>query len=386
LGLTEKGYVRRTYDDILTDKINKAKELFGEDIDTSDLTPLGKYIRLNAFDQAMAEEEIEAVYYARFVDTAAGQSLDRLLIFGGLSRNMAEAAAYSVQFTGETGFAIPAGTLVGTDTELTFATVEETAIGDNGTCTADVVCTQAGSIGNVNPGAINALVNPDANIGAVKGLECLSVGVDEESDTDLRMRFKTAVAGAGSCSANAIRAALLRVPTVQFADVIENDTEETDKDGRPPHSFECYVLGGSDYEQEIAETIFDKRPPGIRTVGSKAVTITADNGAEKIVRYSTALNVLVSVRAQIRTDVTFPADGAAQVQANVSAYINSLGIGKALVLNTIYKYIYAVPGVVECTSLELSSDGGSTYSEANVYVPQYGVAVSSGVSVEVSAE
>ena len=77
------GYVRRSYDDILSDKIQRAKELFGEDIDTSDLTPLGKFIRINAYDQALAEEEIEAVYYARFPDTASGQNLDRLLVFGG---------------------------------------------------------------------------------------------------------------------------------------------------------------------------------------------------------------------------------------------------------------------------------------------------------------
>lgn len=42
MGLTDNGFVRRTYDDILNAKIQRAKELFGEDIDTSDLTPLGK--------------------------------------------------------------------------------------------------------------------------------------------------------------------------------------------------------------------------------------------------------------------------------------------------------------------------------------------------------
>lgn len=76
MGLTDKGFVRRTYDDILNDKIAMAKELFGEDIDTSDQTAIGKFIRITAYDQAMAEEEIEKVYFARFPNTASGQSLE----------------------------------------------------------------------------------------------------------------------------------------------------------------------------------------------------------------------------------------------------------------------------------------------------------------------
>ena len=48
--LTSKGFERLTYDEIVNKIIQKAKELFGEDIDTSELTPLGKFIRINAFD------------------------------------------------------------------------------------------------------------------------------------------------------------------------------------------------------------------------------------------------------------------------------------------------------------------------------------------------
>lgn len=80
--LTSKGFERLTYDEIVNKKIQKAKELFGEDIDTSELTPLGKFIRINAFDLAEAEEEAEYIYYSIFPNTAHGFSngldLDRL--------------------------------------------------------------------------------------------------------------------------------------------------------------------------------------------------------------------------------------------------------------------------------------------------------------------
>lgn len=386
MGLTEQGYQRATYDEILARKIQRAKELLGEDIDTSDQSVLGKYLRINAYDQAMAEEEIEQVYYARFPNTASGQSLDRLMVFAGIARNPASAAVYSVKLTGTAGYVVPAGFLVATDTEITYWTTAAYTIGEDGTCIVEATCTQAGTLGNLSAAsAISRIVNPDANIESAEGVEMLTSGADGESDADLRLRFAAAVEGAGSCNENAIRAAILRVPTVRYATVIANSTDVPDGEGRPPHSFECYVLGGDDYEQEIAEAIFDKRPIGIQTVGDKAVTIMDVCGHQRVIHYSSAVKVQVKVRVGIRTNSGFASNGIAQVQSSVASYINGLGIGTSLVLSSIYGYIYRVTGVKEVTSLELSTDGGSTYATSNVYVPEYGIAICAGVQLEVSA-
>ena len=384
MGLTATGYVRRTFDDILNDKIQRAKELFGENIDTGELTPLGKFIRINAYDQAQAEEEIEAVFYARFPNTALGQNLDRLMPFAAITRNQAEAATYSVEIEGTPGHIIEMGFLVGTEDDLTFHTTEEATIGDGGICTVKVSCTEPGSIGNINASSINRIVNPDANIEAVEGVACLSTGRDEESDADLRARFNQAVSGSGSCNANAIRAALLRIPTVRFAAVIENESTAADADGRPPHSFECYVLGGADYHQEIAEAIFEKRPIGVKAVGDIAVNITDASGNVREVRFSETRNVSITVKAKIKTTSLFPADGAAQVQAAIANQINALGVGASVILSTLYGPIHGVPGVAEVTSLQLSTDGGASYNAANIAVEQYGVAICAAVHVEVA--
>ena len=385
MGLTDKGYQRRTYDDILNAKIARAKELYGEDIDTSDQSVLGKYLRINAFDQALAEEDVEAVYYSSKPNTASGQSLDRLMPLVGIKRNPATAAVYSVEVQGDPGYTVLLGTLFSTDTDITYWTTQENTIGEDGICIVEASCTEPGTVGNLsNASAICKLVNPDANITAVKGTESLSAGVDEESDTELRARFAAAVAGTGSGNEIAIRASILRVPTVQYAAVISNNTNETDGDGRPPHSFECYVLGGDGREQEIAEAIFSKRPVGIQTVGDKAVTIRDVSGTERVVNFSPAQKVSVSVRAKIKTTTAFPDDGTALIQTAVSEHINGLGIGNQLVLSSIYGYIYAVAGVKEVTTLELSTNGGSTYSTSNVSVPEYGVVICAGVQVEVT--
>lgn len=385
MGLTDQGFVRLTYDDILNLKIKRARELFGEDIDTSDQSVLGKFIRICAYDQAIAEEEIEAVYFARFPDTASGQSLDRLLVFTGITRNPAEPAEYSVKATGTAGHTIPAGFLVGTESGITYYTVQEATIGEGGTCTLKVSCTQSGSLGNVVAGSIDRVVNPDASVTSVQGLERLSAGRDVESDKDLRARLKAAIAGSGSCNENALRASLLRVPTVQFAAVVTNDTDSADSAGRPAHSFECYVLGGNDYRQEIGEAIYDKRPVGIQTVGDESVTVKDGSGNDTTVKFSFAPNVSVTVKVKIKTSAAYPSDGDDLVSENVTGCINGLGIGNSLVLSSLYGHIYSVQGVQEVTSLQLSTDGGTSYSTDNVTVPSYGVAVCANVIVEVEA-
>ena len=50
MSLTEHGFERPSYNEILEAQINRAKTLFGETIDTGELTALGKYIRINVAD------------------------------------------------------------------------------------------------------------------------------------------------------------------------------------------------------------------------------------------------------------------------------------------------------------------------------------------------
>ena len=130
--LNESGYKRRTYDDIIEGKIQRAKELFGEDIETDETTPLGKFIRINAYDQALAEEEAEAIYYARFPNTAVGVSLDRLCTFVGISRSSAVPSQYRVKVKGAVGAAVPFGFLVSTESELDFYNTADTEIESGG--------------------------------------------------------------------------------------------------------------------------------------------------------------------------------------------------------------------------------------------------------------
>ena len=371
MALTETGFKRRTFDEILTDKIAKAKELFGEDIETSELTPLGKYIRINAYDQALTEEEAEQIYYSIFPNTATGTSLDRLCVFAGIQRNAATPSQYEVLFTGEAGAVVPTGFLVGTESGVNFSVKEDVTIGDDGSSVATVECVESGEIGNVLAQEINTIVETSADVESVIGTAIITKGEEVESDTDLRKRFTVASEGLGSCNEVAITAALVRIPTVTHAGIIVNDTDETDEAGRPPRSFECYVSGGENYYKEIAEAIFDKKPMGIGTYGTVTQEVLDDGGYPHTIKFSTTKNIPVYVRIAIKTDAEFEGEtGKEEIKNNLEDYIDGIGIGNTLVLSSLYGQIHSVTGVKEVTELLLSTDGMS-WGTANIAVERY---------------
>lgn len=384
--LNEKGFYRPTYDEIVESKEQKAKELFGEDIDTSELTPLGKFIRINAYDLSKAYEDLELTYYARFPNTATGTSLDRLCVFAGITRNPPTQAQHKIRVYGEQNYSFGMGELVvcGEDSDITFYNVNEYTIDQSTTinsetvyyCDAIVECAEAGTVGNVT---ITDIVNPISEISSIEYIGVETAGEDEETDLKLRQRFSVAIEGAGSNNANALRAALLRVPTVTSADVIENEEGTADTAGRPAHSFECYVSGGVGNEQEIAETIFDKKPIGIKScstaTGDNKVTKTVKDagGSDHTIYFSKVAQINIKLSIKYKKDASFTTDGETDIKNNLVAYINGLGVGTSVILSKLYEHIYDVTGVTEVTELKVSTNG-TTYTTSNVAIEKWQIA------------
>lgn len=368
-GITETGFVRATYDDILKEKIRLAQEFFGDDIDTSEQTAMGKFLRIQAYEQNLIWELAEYVYNSIYPNTAFGTSLDRLCVFVGIKRNAAVSARYIVKVTGSAGATIPQGFLFSTDTGLTFATLQDEQIGEDGTAVVYVDCTESGVIGNITASAITIVTKPTASVKSVLGLEQAYKGSEAESDEDLRNRFYAALEGSGSCNAAAIRAALLRIPTVISAGVIVNDGDSTDEAGRPPRSFECYVQGGEEYHTEIAETIFDKMPIGIKSYGDESQEIVDEGGYPHTIYFSHTEDVPVYVRMQINTDATFESDGNRDIKNNIANYIANLGVGKSAIFSALYGEIHSVTGVTEVVTLQVSTDK-ATWNMGNIDATQ----------------
>ncbi len=375
--INEYGFKRRTYDEILTDKIAKAKELFGEDIETNDLTPLGKFIRINAYDQAITEEEAEMIYYSIFPTTAIGTSLDRLAVFAGIKRNVATKARYTAKITGKAGATVAVGFLVGTESGINFSVIGTATVADDGvvetaegdvtigedeTVLVTVECVESGGIGNVLVKEINTIVNPSADVSEVIGEGLISKGAEVESDLELRRRFSSAIEGMGSCNEPALKSALLRIPTVTHAGVITDETNG---------SFECYVNGNEEYYEQIAKAIFEKKPIGIKTTGAIEQEFTDSSGKKQVIKFSRTSNISVYVQMAIKTNVEFSGNaGLEEIKDNICSYIDNIGIGNSLVLSSLYGKIHSVTGVTEVTELKLSTNG-ENWSTDNIAAAEY---------------
>lgn len=361
--LHETGFQRPTYDELLTRQITRAKELFGEDIDTSEQAVLGKYIRLNVEEYAELYEDLERIYYARFPNTALGVSLDRLCPFAGLSRNPATYARYQVRFYGAAGTKIDAGFLIQADTGQQFHTVVPSTLSENGTKECIVECDEPGECGNGSIGW--EITNPVEYLDRVEPVRMLRLGVEVENDAALRIRFTKTISGAGSGTVDSIIGAVARVPGVTGVHVVENDTYETDSSGRPPKSFEVYVLAPQEQDLAVAEAIFSKKPVGIPCVGNVSVKVLDNGGLPHTIRFSRSTEITVWLKATIHTNSFFETDGEEQIKAHLSEYVFGFENGQNVVLSSLYGYIHKTTGVVETQNLELSTDG-ITYTTDNV--------------------
>lgn len=356
--LGELGFNRPTYDELLTAEIERTRQLFGDDIDTSELTALGKLIRLNVYDLSALYEELEAVYLARFPNTATGQSLDRLCVFAGITRNPAKASKHKIKIVGEIGTELKYGEfLVSTLENVTFYLAEDVVLDQveldefgfsKGYCEAEFECTEKGEVGNVPVGAITFVTNPVMDIAKIEHLSILELGEEIETDVALRRRFAYAIRGIGSGTIDSIYGALWRVSGVEGVYIAENNTFETDSDGRPPISYECFVLGGSN--EDIAKAIFSKGPAGVKTVSTKngvTVNVTDQGGSVHTIHFSRTVEADIYFLIKVKVNDDFDTEnGVNEIKNNIIQHINGLKNGEDVIYSSIFPDVQKVTGVV----------------------------------------
>ena len=366
MAVNEKGYIRPNYDELLAARIAQAQELFGEDIDTSNASPLGKFIRLSVQDLADAFETQEIIYYSRFPNTATGQSLDRLMPFAGITRNPATRAEHSIRFVGTPNYQIPVGFLVGTREDEEFYLLNGVILDERGIGIGTVQCTELGEIGNVALGKITEIVNPDINVESIEHVAIESIGADTETDASLRKRFSVAIEGVGSATATSIRGAVMRINGVNGCMIIENNTHET-VNGRPPHSFEVFVHAPDAIDQEVAETIFEKKPIGIKSVGTVSLPVKDVTGNIQTISFSRITEMVVYIKVKVAVNDDFELNGVEQIKNALVNHVNDLTAGQDVIFASLYKYIFDVVGVSDVHELSVSTDGTS-YNTQNVIV------------------
>lgn len=368
--LTDKGYQRPTYDELLIKQEERAKLLFGEDIDTSEISILGKFIRMQVYDLSEIYEDVERIYYARFPNTSSGISLDRLLPFAGITRNLATYAQHKIKINGMVGAEIEAGITFVSETGLNFHSIDETTIKEDGTAYLLIECEESGIIGNQIKQL--ELESPSAEITEIEIVELASEGQNKESDTAVRRRFNISKAGSGSNTQNSVKGAIMRVPNVTAVEVFENKTDNV-INGLPPHSFKCYVLCPDYVNEQVAEAIFSKKPLGIPCIGDLSFQVKDDGGQMHEIKFSKSESVAIAITFKIKVNQYFEEKGNDTIKENLVEYISKLENGQDVILTSLYGEIHKVAGVLETIDLKLAKTG-EAFAVQNIPCDIYQVA------------
>lgn len=373
-GVTEKGFYRPTLEEIITEKNNKAKLIFGEDFDTGELTPQGKFFRICAAAESKLCEIGENIYYSISPSTARGISLDRVCEFANLTRESAGYAVHILRVYGKLDYTVPAGTLFKNSAGVEFYCTQDAVI-NGAEMTEDtdedgnpvyiyyadvtVQCRQSGEVGNVTN--INATSEVNQNINGVTYYDTLAYGTEIESDPDLRDKFNKVVQGLGTNTSASIKSNVLRINGVNDVIVVDNTTAENIKvsDSLTVISGSYAVIVHSDdttIDDEIGAAIFEKHPLGVIQSGLKSVDVTDESGIVHTMKFSYVESTAVQVSVKCKVNRDFPDDGTIQIENNIISYINGLGINENVVYSRLYDYIYNVHGVHEVTELKVNND------------------------------
>ncbi len=276
------------------------------------------------------------VYYASQADPAfaQGRMQDAILRINFLTRSPAVATVLQVSCSGA-GATIPAG-------PLAFGTVVDTS-GNQYQCTGAGTLPAAGgaivlSFAAVATGPI-AVPSSVKIYQAIPGWDSAAVvsgvvGRNTENSQQAEARRQLSVAGTARNTNSAVLGAVLSVPGVLDAYVIDNPTNNPATiGGYTLAARSIYVAATGGTAQAVGNAIWTKKPPGIPMNGNTSVTVTDQNPSYSppypsyTITFERPAVLPVYFAVNIANSGLVPSDAVAQVQTAIVNAFNGANTG-----------------------------------------------------------
>ena len=407
IGITDNGFVTETLDEIRNDIANKLSSRIDSEISRDDTSALWHLITIVADRIDSLQQLALAVYRSYGPDSATGDGLISINAQRGILPIGATKSKVTLTLTGTAGTVVPALSRASDgSTDVVFETLEDATLATIGTrveLTAYVTNVRRVANGNVYlvvaPGVTAAGAGPTGTGDAIADgtvtwrylgaggacvdvdAECTQVGpvqalsgeltVDEtpvagwsnvinvldadlgaynETDESFRLRGQEALAGAGSHTAMALRADLLRLADVVSVKILENKTDSF-VSPMPAHTVEALVRGGDD--DEIAQLLLETGVGlGYATYGNTSVTVQDDLNESYTIKFSRPTPIPIYATLAVKVDATqFPADGAEQIELAIVTWGDALASGRDAVASAIAAQAFKVLGVMDASAL-----------------------------------
>lgn len=211
---------------------------------------------------------------------------------------------------------------------------------------------------------ITEIVTAISGLVAVTNLLEPTYGRTEETDVELRHSYISKSAIRSSRMIASITSQLMNnVANVETATGYENESDETDESGRPPHSIEIIVEGGS--EMDIAQVILDKKAGGIQTFGTVSVDVPGDYGDVIPIRFNRPQYIYVWLKVKLYgNSALLPTNYAALTVEAITNYCKELVAGDSLISQLLNEGIYDSVGGITYIEIKAASSTDSTHVPA----------------------
>lgn len=361
-GVTAAGFVRKTLNDILSEIKSDQLADMDPDLDVADESLLGQLNAIHARQLSLAWEALEACYLGFDPEAAEGRLLESICKITGTFRPAGVASevdlqcdvdAATVLVAGEAFAAIDVQPDVRWTPKVTFTSPSD------GVHTVRFVSERTGPV-SAAAGSITVIATPVVGWNSVNNGLDATPGSNVENDEELRLRREVELATTGSTTVRAIASDLLQAfpAGIQNLDVFENDTDETDGDGRPPHTVEALIYDGDPStldDDEVAGIIFEAKAGGVGTYGTETGTVAiVVNGvtSTREVMFSRPAILTTYLTLTLATGQGYVGDAA--VKAYVASECNKrFGPGKDVIKSVVQSMPLALAGVEDVTAITL---------------------------------
>lgn len=312
---------------------------FGGGVNPSLTTPQGQLAQTET--AIIGEKNNEIAYIANQVNPAFSSGIwqDAIGYIYFLTRIQAAGTVVNATCTGAVGTVIPLGAVVQDTSGYLYSSTAAATIPSTGNVTVQFQNQTTGAIACA-VGALNKIYTAVGGWDTVYNSTAGALGNDVESRAAFELRRQSSVAVNAVNSIDSIRAAVLAVPNVLQAFVVDNSTNATVNYGSTSyplaaHSICVSAAGGT--SSAVATAIWNKKPPGCGYNGNTTVTVY-DTTYATPVAYSVTYLVPTSTPAyfnvRIQNNALLPSNITQLVQNAVIASFNGQDGGSAVGINS----------------------------------------------------
>lgn len=362
-GLTPQGFAKKSQDDCLQEMKTDLWNTVSNKLNLASAAPFGQIIGIIAERESLIWDALEAVHGARVRDSSSGSALRQLGLLTGTKPQTATPTQVACSVNVNSGFDALPGTMVAhvvNDPTQTYT--NETEVHNTGGVAASLPVTFVAQ----SPGALacpagqltviaQSLAGWNSITNALDGVE----GLDDDTDATLRIRQETQLQGEGAATVDAIRSDVLKNLSSNITNcaVISNETDATDANGLPPHSFEVIARGlltDAPSSANLANQIAASKDAGDHAFGQSSLIVTDSQGNTHNIGYTWVADQLVYLSIDITINPKlYPVDGDTQVANALLAIGAAYNPGDTVIAAKVKAACFSVVGVNDSPALRL---------------------------------